>query len=629
MPKKTLLFWFCLLFFYGAAAQTAHYKLQEKGGNLLIQEVESGLYLNLFFSGDHLTLYSGTGDASQWKLLKADNLSEVKQPVPDAVYLLQTQMNSRKGQFAYLAEDKALSKAEHDKASEFVFVRTAKADVWQIRHKASGRFAQMGTLHKPILFAADGETSTTPTTPGGTLDPTKVYRIRWSQADNLFISERQGGALGVEPKSLAEKQYWKFTPVAGQTNTYTVQNTATGHYIQSCNLPPSSASKISAGETDIPYYVAQNPRAQVANGWYLSSTDCPNYADPAQSPRALNKDGASTSVITWMAGHANKGSYWWIEATTDEYEARPFLPGKQHSYLLLHHGQALESNAEGHTTWQALNELRPQTWWFDGESNAAGGYRIVSHLTGLPLNEGARYRLREENLPGGNGNFSFVDTQGKTLHLAGEHLFSFQRARTSTARQLGIYKLPCGAKNGLYLQHFSLAKKDAAPAFTYSTETKGTPGDYYVSLTGPSVPVTAQEEWQLAFSLNKQPNAETRIFLYFDWNQDGIFEQTYELAGARDITHALLIPQGHPEGFCRFRLRITDNDLTMADDDVEGEIVDGTFSYTPTPTRILAPRTSAQGQHIYDLRGIRRPEASEGIFIVDGTLRLHLGKPSF
>ena len=67
----------------------------------------------------------------------------------------------------------------------------------------------------------------------------------------------------------------------------------------------------------------------------------------------------------------------------------------------------------------------------------------------------------------------------------------------------------------------------------------------------------------------------------------------------------------------------------MADDDVEGEIVDGTFSYMPTPTRILPPRTSAQGQHIYDLRGIRRPEASEGIFIVDGTLRLYLGKPSF
>jgi len=168
MPKKTLLLWLCLLLSLGATAQNAHYKLLEKGENLLIQEVESGLYLNLFFSGDHLPLHSGTGDASHWKLLKADNLSEVKQPVPDTVYLLQTQMNSRKGQFAYLADDKALSKAEHDKASEFVFVRTAKADVWQLRHKASGRFAQMGTLHKPVLFAADSETSTTPTTPGGT-----------------------------------------------------------------------------------------------------------------------------------------------------------------------------------------------------------------------------------------------------------------------------------------------------------------------------------------------------------------------------------------------------------------------------------------------------------------------------
>ena len=627
MPKKTLLFWFCLLFFYGAAAQTAHYKLQEKGGNLLIQEVESGLYLNLFFSGDHLTLYNGTGDASQWKLLKADNLSEVKQPVPDAVYLLQTQMNSRKGQFAYLAEDKALSKAEHDKASEFVFVRTAKADVWQIRHKASGRFAQMGTLHKPILFAADGETSTTPTTPSGTLDPTKVYRIRWSQADNLFISERQGGALGVEPKSLAEKQYWKFIPVAGQTNTYTVQNTATGHYIQSCNLPPSSASKISAGETAVAYYVAQNPRAQVANGWYLSSTDCPNYADPAQSPRALNKDGASTSVITWMAGHANKGSYWWIEATTDEYEARPFLPGKQHSYLLLHHGQALESDAEGHTTWQALNELRPQTWWFDGESNAAGGYRIVSHLTGLPLNEGARYRLREEKTSEGNDRFSFVDAQGKPLHLAGEHLFSFRRARTETARLLQVYKFPCGSTTGLSLQSLSLGQKDAVPTLTYSTEGKNVANEYYVSITGESVSVAAEEEWQLSFSLNKKPHPETRIFLYVDWNQDGIFEQMHELPRDQHVVHTLLIPQGHTEGNCRFRLRITDNDLPMADDDVEGQILDGTLHYSPQPTKVLPLHTAAQGQHIYDLRGIRHPHAAEGLFIVDGTLRLQPSNP--
>lgn len=624
MPKKTLLLWLCLLLSLGATAQNAHYKLLEKGENLLIQEVESGLYLNLFFSGDYLTLHSGTGDASQWKLLKAADQSEVKRPEAQTAYLLQTQMNNRKGQFAYLAADKVLSKAERDPASEFIFVPTAKEGVWQLQHKASGRYAQVGTNHTPVLFAAKGET---PITPTETLDPNKVYRIRWSQSDQLFITEGQGGTLTVERKSLGEKQYWKFIPVVGQAHTYTVQNTATGHYIQSCNLPPSSASKVSAGKTAVPYYVAQNPHAQVANGWYLSSTDCPNYADPSQSPRALNKDGASTSIITWTAGHAHKGSYWWIEATTDDYEPQPFLAGKLHSYLLLHAGQALENNGEGQLTWQAVSELHPQSFWFDGESNTAGGYRIVSHLTGLPLNEGARYRLREENPSEGNDRFSFVDTQGKPLHLAGEHLFSFRRARTETARLLQVYKFPCGNTTGLSLQSLSLGQKDAVPTLTYSTEGKNVANEYYVSITGESVSVAAEEEWQLSFSLNKKPHPETRIFLYVDWNQDGIFEQMHELPRDQHVVHTLLIPQGHTEGNCRFRLRITDNDLPMADDDVEGQILDGTLHYSPQPTKVLPLHTAAQGQHIYDLRGIRHPRAAEGLFIVDGTLRLQPSNP--
>lgn len=249
MPKKTLLLWLCLLLSLGATAQNAHYKLLEKGENLLIQEVESGLYLNLFFSGDYLTLHSGTGDASQWKLLKAADQSEVKRPEAQTAYLLQTQMNSRKGQFAYLAADKVLSKAERDPASEFIFVPTAKEGVWQLQHKASGRYAQVGTNHTPVLFAAKGET---PITPTETLDPNKVYRIRWSQSDQLFITEGQGGTLTVERKSLGEKQYWKFIPVVGQAHTYTVQNTATGHYIQSCNLPPLQPQRSARGKLRFP-----------------------------------------------------------------------------------------------------------------------------------------------------------------------------------------------------------------------------------------------------------------------------------------------------------------------------------------------------------------------------------------
>ena len=63
--------------------------------------------------------------------------------------------------------------------------------------------------------------------------PDKVYRIAWHNNRALFITENDEGALVVSERNNALKQFWTFTPVSGQPDTYYVRNTASKRYIAS------------------------------------------------------------------------------------------------------------------------------------------------------------------------------------------------------------------------------------------------------------------------------------------------------------------------------------------------------------------------------------------------------------
>ncbi len=60
----------------------------------------------------------------------------------------------------------------------------------------------------------------------------------------------------------------------------------------------------------------------------MSSTDCSGYDSETSGARCLNKDGASTSIITWTTGVSNVGSYWTLTESEDLYETRPFNPAE-------------------------------------------------------------------------------------------------------------------------------------------------------------------------------------------------------------------------------------------------------------------------------------------------------------
>lgn len=153
----------------------------------------------------------------------------------------------------------------------------------------------------------------------------KVYLISWKNTGANFITEEADNRMTIQSKSVNKAQFWKFIPTEKE-NCFYIQNTATNRYIGSCNLTPSSASKVFTSATPVEYYVGKTTKTSGENGncWFFSSTDCSNYNNESAGPCALNKDGQSDYIITWTAGVNNVGSYWKLIETEDLYELCPF-----------------------------------------------------------------------------------------------------------------------------------------------------------------------------------------------------------------------------------------------------------------------------------------------------------------
>ena len=182
------------------------------------------------------------------------------------------------------------------------------------------------TIH--YVYTVEGEEATDPEPDPDpavvhTFSKDKVYYIQWKNTGANYITENRDKSLTVADKKNSKYQFWRLIPVEGKSHCYTIQNVVTENYLGSCNMTPSSNSRVSTSATAVEYYIGATAATsgEIANCYYFSSTDCENYSNESAGPRALNKDGASSNVITWTAGVNNVGSYWKIVETTDEYQA--------------------------------------------------------------------------------------------------------------------------------------------------------------------------------------------------------------------------------------------------------------------------------------------------------------------
>lgn len=426
---------------------------------------------------------------------------------------------------------------------------------------------------------------------GGTDTPddsgAKIYNISWKTTGGNYITEGSDQSMYVASYSVTERQFWKFIPT-GNENCYYIQNTATGRYIGSCDKTPSSASRITTTTTPVEYYVAPTSATsgEIAGCHYLSSTDCANYSSESSNPRALNKDGASKYVITWYAGTSQVGSYWRLIETEDLYEIRPFEPSSaigniEVSYTINTASKSITLGDAGVSLATKDPANDKQGWYFVGTTNREG-YIIASSAsptTTIGITDGnittgttdTRWKVYA-NTDATAYYFKSADT-AKTLIIDGDSLFTFGKLRNSYARSNQIYNNPCGYLADNYITTATLTGDDVLKTITYEATSK--PSNWHVLYTLSRGEIAENGNFDIDITLAQAANSYLEVYAYFDWNTDGVFEtsQAMQIDGNK-VTGSFTVPADANKAQSRLRIRVNENALNLAEDDVEGVVYD-------------------------------------------------------
>lgn len=155
----------------------------------------------------------------------------------------------------------------------------------------------------------------------------KYYHIVWHNNSGSYLTEKNG-ALQVEGQSTLAMQYWQFLPTSTE-GCYYIQNATTKRYIEACKTAANNTYFIKTTDKPVEYFISKE--TAVGGAYRLTSTNCSNYADTSKSPVGLNKDGASSNIITWGASTSNTGSYWDIVPTEYDYDVEGVAALKRHT----------------------------------------------------------------------------------------------------------------------------------------------------------------------------------------------------------------------------------------------------------------------------------------------------------
>ena len=444
-----------------------------------------------------------------------------------------------------------------------------------------------------VKLSTDGEEPTPEPEPEPEPEPTpedgaKVYYIQWKNTGTNYVTEESDHRMTVQSKDNKKPQFWMFIPT-GNTNCYYIKNTATGRYIGSCNLTPSSASKIYTTTTPVEYYVAKTTKTsgENANCWYMSSTDCTGHNSESAGPRALNKDGASDYVITWTAGVNNVGSYWKLVETEDLYEISAFDASTAIGSIGASYNMETASGKNLTITEGKLALATPdsfdenQEWYFVGTGNSTGWQiasaaepaTVVGIIDGnITTGEGltTKWKLNADKTNSGYYYFTSGET---TLTVDGESTFRFTRLRSAFQRKLKIYNNPCGVAGNNYITRATLHGEGALDNIVYEAASK--PGKWHVVYAADKGTVAKGGKFNLDVTLASSAAADLDITAHFDWNSDGVFETAEPLAiSGTTATASITVPEWATETQTRMRIRVNSNGLELAEDEVNGFIYD-------------------------------------------------------
>ncbi len=411
-----------------------------------------------------------------------------------------------------------------------------------------------------------------------------VYYISWKGNGTDFITEEDNHYMTIKGKG-ASKQLWKFIPT-DKANCFYIKNTTTGRYIGSCNLTPSSDSKITTSAEPVEYYAG--PSSVKTGLHYFSSTDCDNYSNESAGPRALNKDGASSHIITWVTyknGSYDEASYWKLIDELEVYS--PFSASEAIGIIGTSYNMA-SNNGKYLTVTDAglaLNDPdsfdKSQEWYFVGTGNKTG-WQIASAskpATVIGISNGdiaaaegleTKWTAYESEQVKG---YTYFKNGNRVLKIGTDSLFRFSKVLSEFVRSLKIYSNPCGAVGDNYAKSINIHGEGALDNIVYTADSK--PDRWHVMYANDRGAVAKGKKFDIDVTLSANAASDLAVTAHFDWNSDGVYETEAPLTlNGTDANAEVAVPEWANMVQTRMRLRVNSNGLNLAEDEVYGFIYD-------------------------------------------------------
>lgn len=155
--------------------------------------------------------------------------------------------------------------------------------------------------------------------------------------------------------------------------------------------------------------------------------------------------------------------------------------------------------------------------------------------------------------------------------------------RSEYCKRLGIYVLPCGDKGAAYLKSLSITGENTNVTNALNYTASAQPGNYYNMVRTDSAEVIKGKTFNLKYEAEGMTPDYT-VTAYFDWDKDGVFESKHEFLSNESGFAEITVPAEAAEGKSRMRIRVNDNGLDGADDDVNGATYDFQIFVTNDPT---------------------------------------------
>lgn len=190
-------------------------------------------------------------------------------------------------------------------------------------------------------------------------------------------------------------------------------------------------------------------------------------------------------------------------------------------------------------------------------------------------------------------------------------------------KKLGVYVLPCGEQGKAWLTALNVKDQTNESAHEMNYTASSQPSAYYYMVRSDSAFATKGGTLKLSYE-TKGMTTDYTVTAYFDWDRDGIFESKHEFMNNPSGTTEISVPKDAVTGRSRMRIRITENGMDGAEEDVMGMVYDNFMfvSEKQVNTAIAqvedshSSQSDAEKQRAYGIDGRQtNPQHHKGIYI--------------